>query len=59
MLIRWTTEASHQLEAPVKYIQQDKHIQRDKPAEARNIAQTVIDRIEDLRPSLVLADPER
>jgi toxin ParE1/3/4 len=41
-LIRWTTEASDQLEAAVKYIQQD------NPAAARKVAQTVIDRIEEL-----------
>jgi addiction module RelE/StbE family toxin len=41
-LIRWTTEASGQLEAEVKYIQQD------NPDAARNVAQTVIDRIEEL-----------
>ena len=41
-LIRWTTEASDQLEAAVKRIQQD------NPAAARNVAQAVIDRIEQL-----------
>jgi len=41
-LIRWTTEASDQLEAAVKRIQQD------NPTAARNVAQTVIDRIEQL-----------
>ena len=41
-LIRWTTEASGQLEAAVKYIQQD------NPSVARNAAQTVIERIEQL-----------
>jgi toxin ParE1/3/4 len=41
-LIRWTTEASGQLEAAVKRIQQD------NPTAARNVAQTVIDRIEQL-----------
>ena len=41
-LIRWTTEASDQLEAAVK------HIQQDNPTAARNIAQAVIDRIEQL-----------
>jgi toxin ParE1/3/4 len=39
--IRWTTEASDQLEAAVK------HIQQDYPA-ARNVAQAVIDSIEQL-----------
>jgi addiction module RelE/StbE family toxin len=41
-LIRWTTEASDQLEAAVRRIQQD------NPTTARNVAQTVIDRIEQL-----------
>jgi toxin ParE1/3/4 len=41
-LIRWTTEASDQLEAAVKRIQQD------DPTAARNVAQAVIDRIERL-----------
>ena len=41
-LIRWTTEASDQLEAAVKRIRQD------NPAAARNVATTVIDRIEQL-----------
>ena len=41
-LIRWTTEASDQLEAAVK------RIQEDNPAAARNVAQAVIDRIEHL-----------
>ena len=41
-LIRWTPEASDQLEAPAK------HIQQDNPTAARNIAQAVIDRIEQL-----------
>jgi toxin ParE1/3/4 len=41
-LIRWTTEASDQLEAAVKRIQQD------NPAAARNVAHLVIDRIEQL-----------
>jgi toxin ParE1/3/4 len=40
--IRWTTEASDQLEAAVKRIQQD------NPTTARNVAQAIIDRIEDL-----------
>ena len=40
--IRWTTEASDQLEAAVKRIQQD------NPTAARNVAQAVIDRIEQL-----------
>jgi plasmid stabilization system protein ParE len=50
-LIRWTTEASDELEAAVK------HILRDNPTAARNAAQAVIDRIQQLatfRP----ADPE-
>jgi toxin ParE1/3/4 len=41
-LIRWTTEASDQLEAAVK------HIQQDNPAAARSVAQAVIDHIEQL-----------
>jgi len=41
-LIRWTTEASDQLEAAFQ------HIQQDNPAAARNVAQVVIDRIEQL-----------
>jgi toxin ParE1/3/4 len=40
--IRWTTDAADQLEAAVKYIQQD------NPTAARNVAQAVIDRIEHL-----------
>jgi len=40
--IRWTTEASDQLEAAVR------HIRRDSPAAARTLAQSVIDRIEQL-----------
>jgi toxin ParE1/3/4 len=40
--IRWTTEAADQLEDAVKHIQQD-----NIPA-ARNVAQAVIDRIEQL-----------
>jgi plasmid stabilization system protein ParE len=40
--IRWTTEASDQLEAAVIRIQQD------NPTAARSVAQTVIDRIEQL-----------
>ena len=41
-IIRWTAEASGQLEAAVKRIQQD------NPAAARNVAQAIIDRIEQL-----------
>jgi len=41
-LLRWTTEASDQLEAAIKRIQQD------NPNAARKIAQAVIDRIEQL-----------
>jgi len=41
-LIRWTTEASDQLEAAVKRIQQD------NPTAGRNVAQAVIDCIEQL-----------
>ena len=41
-LIRWTTEAADQFEAAVK------HIQQDNPTAARNVAQAIIDRIEQL-----------
>jgi toxin ParE1/3/4 len=41
-LIRWTTEASDQLEAAVK------HIQQDNPTAARSVAQAVIEHIEQL-----------
>jgi toxin ParE1/3/4 len=41
-LIRWTTEAADQFEAAIK------HIQHDNPAAARNVAQMVTDRIEQL-----------
>ena len=41
-LMRWTPEASGQLEVAVK------HIRQDSPVVARNVAQTVIDRIEQL-----------
>lgn len=41
-LIRWTTEASDQFEAAVKYIQQD------NPEAARKAAQKAINRIEQL-----------
>jgi addiction module RelE/StbE family toxin len=41
-LLRWTTEASDQLEATTKRIQQD------NPNAARKVAQAVIDRIEQL-----------
>lgn len=37
--IRWTTEAADQFEAAIE------HIQQDNPDAARNVAQTVIDRI--------------
>ena len=40
--IRWTTEAADQLETAVKRIQQD------NPSAAPNVAQAVIDRIEQL-----------
>ena len=40
--IRWTTQASDQLEAAIK------HIQQDSPAAARNVAQRIIERIEQL-----------
>lgn len=41
-LIRWTTEASDQLEAAFK------HIQQDNPTAARKVAHAVIERIEQL-----------
>ena len=41
-LIRWTTEASDQLQAAIRRIQQD------NPTAARNVARAVIDRIEQL-----------
>ena len=41
-LFRWTTEASDQLEAAFK------HIQQDNPTAAGNVAQAVIERIEQL-----------
>jgi plasmid stabilization system protein ParE len=41
-VIRWTAEASDQLEVTVKRIEQD------NPAAARKVAQTIIDRIEQL-----------
>lgn len=50
-LIRWTTEASGQFEAAVKRIQQD------NPAAARNVAQAVIDRIEQLATFPALGRP--
>jgi toxin ParE1/3/4 len=40
--IRWTTEASDQFVAAIK------HFQEDNPAAARNLAQTVLDRIDQL-----------
>jgi addiction module RelE/StbE family toxin len=40
--IRWTAESAHQFEAAVNYIQQD------NPDAALKVAQTVIDRIEEL-----------
>jgi plasmid stabilization system protein ParE len=41
-LIRWTTEAADEFEAAVK------HIHQDNPTAGRNVAQAVIDRIEQL-----------
>jgi len=41
-LIRWTTEAADQFETAAKYLQQD------NPDAARKLAQTVIDRIDQL-----------
>ena len=49
--IRWTTEASDQLVAAVK------RIQEDNPTAARNVAQTVIDRIEQLTTFPALGRP--
>ena len=40
--VRWTTEAADQLAAAVR------RIQEDNPTAARNVAQTVLDRIEQL-----------
>jgi len=40
--IRWTTEASDQLESAIRYIQ------RENPTAALDVAQPVIDRIEQL-----------
>ena len=40
--IRWTTEAADQLEDAIR------HIQQDNPTAARNVAQAIIDRIEQL-----------
>jgi plasmid stabilization system protein ParE len=52
-LIRWTPEASNQLEAAVK------HIQQDNSTAGRNAAQAVIDRIEQLATFPALAAVER
>lgn len=52
-LIRWTAEAAGQFESAVK------HIQQDNPTAGRNVAQAVIDRIEQLAALPALADPER
>jgi addiction module RelE/StbE family toxin len=40
--IRWSTEAADQLETAVK------HIQQDNPSAAQNVAEAIIDRIEQL-----------
>jgi len=40
--VRWTTEASHQL------VSLARHIQQDNPTAARNVAQVLIERIEQL-----------
>jgi len=40
--IRWTAEAADQLEAAVQ------HIQQDNPTAAQNVAEAIIDRIEQL-----------
>jgi plasmid stabilization system protein ParE len=52
-LIRWTTEAADQFEGAVK------HIQQDNPAAGRNVAQAVIDSVEQLATFPALADPVR
>jgi len=52
-LIRWTAEAADQFEAAVQ------HIQQDNPNAGRNVAQAVIDRIEQLATLPALGDPER
>jgi toxin ParE1/3/4 len=49
--IRWPTEASDQLETAVK------HILQDNPTAARNVAQAVIDRIEQLAAFPALGRP--
>jgi len=51
--IRWTTEASDQLEAAVNRIRQD------NPTAARNVAQAVIDRIEQLANFPGIGRPEK
>jgi toxin ParE1/3/4 len=58
-LIRWTTEAADEFEAAVK------HVQQINPTAGRNVAQAVIDRIEQLatfpglgRPGEVTGTPE-
>jgi addiction module RelE/StbE family toxin len=50
--IRWSTEAADQLETAVK------HIQQDNPSAARNVAQAIIDRIEQLAALPGLGRPE-
>jgi toxin ParE1/3/4 len=50
-LIRWTTEAADEFEAAVK------HIQQDNPTAGRNVAQAVIDRIEQLATFPALGRP--
>jgi hypothetical protein len=47
-LIRWTTEAAGQFEAAVK------HIHQDNPTAGRNVAQAVIDRIEQTGTSCII-----
>jgi toxin ParE1/3/4 len=50
-LIRWTTPAAEQFETAVK------HIQRDNPEAGRKLAQTVIDRINQLATSPGIGRP--
>ena len=50
-LIRWATEAADQFEAAVR------HIQQDNPTAGRNVAQAVIDRIEQLATFPALGRP--
>ena len=49
--IRWTTEASDQLEAAVK------HIRQDNPTAARDVARAITERIEQLATFPALGRP--